>query len=118
MGFENFTERARDVLAASQDILRRYKQNQLDGEHILLALLEQQDGLVSQIFARVGVDANALIRRVEEELARTPKVTHSDAGQQAQIYITPRGKRILDLAEEEANRLKDAYVGVSTYCSA
>ena len=45
--FENYTERARDVLSASQEILRRYKQNQLDAEHILLALLEQEDGLAA-----------------------------------------------------------------------
>ena len=46
--FENYTERARDVLSASQDILRRYRQNQLDAEHILLALLEQEEGLGGQ----------------------------------------------------------------------
>jgi ATP-dependent Clp protease ATP-binding subunit ClpC len=112
MPFDNYTDRARDVLSAAQDILRRYKQNQLDGEHILLALLEQEDGLGGQILERIGVDAREMTRRVEEELARTPKVTYSDAGQQAQIYITPRGKRVLDGAESEAKRLKDEYVGV------
>ncbi len=110
--FENYTERARDVLAASQDILRRYKQNQMDGEHMLLALLEQEEGLAGQILTRIGVDLREVTRRVEEELARTPKVTYSDPGQQAQIFITPRGKRILDGAETEAKRLKDEYVGV------
>ena len=112
MPFENYTERARDVLSSAQDILRRYKQNQMDGEHVLLALLEQDDGLAGQILTRIGVDLPAVTRRVEEELARTPKVTYSDAGQQAQIYITPRGKRIMDNAENEAKRLKDEYVGV------
>ena len=112
MPFDNYTDRARDVLSSAQDILRRYKQNQLDGEHILLALLEQEDGLGGQILERIGVDAREMTRRVEEELARTPKVTYSDAGQQAQIYITPRGKRVLDGAESEAKRLKDEYVGV------
>jgi len=112
MPFENYTERARDVLSSAQDILRRYKQNQMDGEHVLLALLEQEDGLAGQILTRIGADLPAVTRRVEEELARTPKVTYSDAGQQAQIYITPRGKRIMDNAENEAKRLKDEYVGV------
>jgi ATP-dependent Clp protease ATP-binding subunit ClpC len=112
--FENYTERARDVLSASQDILRRYKQNQLDAEHILLALLEQEDGLAAQIISRVGPDLRDVIRRVEEELARVPKVYAADAARssEAQIYITPRGKRVLDLAETEAKRLKDEYVGV------
>jgi len=112
MPFENYTERARDVLSSAQDILRRYKQNQMDGEHVLLALLEQEDGLAGQILTRIGADLPAVTRRVEEELARTPKVTYSDTGQQAQIYITPRGKRIMDNAENEAKRLKDEYVGV------
>jgi ATP-dependent Clp protease ATP-binding subunit ClpC len=108
--FENFTEKARDVLSASQDILRRYRQNQLDTEHILLALLEQEDGLAAQIVDRIGSDRAAIIRRVEEELARTPRATGS--GGSEQVYITPRGKRALDTAETEARRLKDVYVGV------
>ena len=111
--FDNFTEKARDVLSASQDILRRYKQNQLDADHILLAALEQEDGLGQQILQRIGVDSREVARRIEEELARSPKVSSSqERGGEAQIYITPRGKRVLDLAESEANRLKDEYVGV------
>ena len=111
--FENYTERAREVLTASQDILRRYKQNQLDAEHILLALLEQEDGLTGQILGRIGVEIRDVARRVEEELARTPKVTSPNEKQTGdQIYITPRGKRVLDGAETEAKRLKDEYVGV------
>jgi ATP-dependent Clp protease ATP-binding subunit ClpC len=110
--FENYTERARDVLSVSQDILRRYKQTQLDAEHILLALLEQEDGLVPQVIGRIGPDIRDVIRRVEEELARIPKVYTSERSAEAQIYITPRGKRVLDFAEQEAKRLKDEYVGV------
>ena len=110
--FENYTERARDVLSASQDILRRYKQNQLDAEHILLALLEQEDGSVPQIISRIGVEPRELVRKVEEELARTPRVSANERGGEAQIYITPRGKRVMDFAEGEAKRLKDDFVGV------
>ena len=111
--FENYTERAREVLTSSQDILRRYKQNQLDAEHILLALLEQEDGLTGQVLSRIGVEIRDVARKVEEELARTPKVTApNERGEGDQIYITPRGKRVLDLAETEAKRLKDEYVGV------
>jgi ATP-dependent Clp protease ATP-binding subunit ClpC len=110
--FENYTERARDVLTASQDVLRRYKQNQLDAEHILLALLEQEEGLGGQVISRVGAELRDVTRRVEEELARAPKVVTPERSSEAQIYITPRGKRVLDLAETEAKRLKDVYVGV------
>ncbi|MES2462429.1 MAG: AAA family ATPase [Armatimonadota bacterium] len=111
--FDNFTEKGRDVLSASQDILRRYKQNQLDAEHILLAVLEQEEGLGPQILQRIGVEVRDVARRIEEELARSPKLSGSqERGGEAQIYITPRGKRVLDLAESEAKRLKDEYVGV------
>lgn len=110
--FENYTERAREVLTASQDILRRYKQNQLDAEHILLAILEQEEGLGAQVISRVGPEVRDVTRRVEEELARAPKVVSTERSPEAQIYITPRGKRVLDLAETEAKRLKDEYVGV------
>ncbi len=110
--FENYTERAREVLSTSQDILRRYKQNQLDSEHILLALLEQEDGNVPQIISRIGVEPRDLTRKVEEELARTPRIYASERGGEAQIYITPRGKRVMDMAEGEAKRLKDDFVGV------
>jgi ATP-dependent Clp protease ATP-binding subunit ClpC len=110
--FENYTERARDVLSKSQEILRRYKQNQLDAEHILLASLEQEEGIIPQIIGRIGIEARDVTRRIEEELARVPKVYASEHSPEAQIYITPRGKRVLDMAEQEAKRLKDEYVGV------
>jgi len=110
--FDNYTDRARSVLTDSQDVLRRYKHNQLDAEHLLLSLLEQEDGLASQIIERVGADRRTIIQRVEEALARAPKVTFTDRAQEASIYMTPRFKRILDLAEGEANRLKDQFVGV------
>ena len=107
--FENFTERAKDVMSASQDILRRYRQNQLDSEHILLALVEQEDGLASSILLRNGVDIPAVVRAVEAELARTPRAS---GGGEGQIFLAPRAKRVLDLAASESQRLKDAYVGV------
>jgi ATPases with chaperone activity, ATP-binding subunit len=110
--FENFTERARSALFESQEILRRYKHTQMDTEHLLLALLEQEDGLASQILERIGADRGEIVRGVEEALARTPKVTYSDGAREAQVYMTPRFKRVTDLAEAEANRLKDQYVGV------
>ena len=112
--FDQYTNSAKDVLSNSQDILRRYKQNQMDSEHILLAILEQEDGqgIGSQIITRIGVDKKALLQRVEEELARAPKNSNSNSNNSDQIYITPRGRRVLDLAESEANRLKDKLVGI------
>ena len=110
--FENYTDRARSAMYDSQEILRRYKHNQMDSEHLLLSLLEQEDGLAGQILDRAGASRAEIARRVEEVLARAPKVTSTDRGGEQQIYMTPRFKRVLDLAEAEAKRLKDESVGV------
>ena len=108
--FEKFTERARELVQTAQDILVRYKHTQLDTEHLLLAMLEQNDGLAVQVLQALNVDTRALSHAAEEALARAPKVQYADQG--AQVYITPRIKRVFDLAKEEAQRLHDSYIGV------
>ena len=108
--FEKFTERARELVQQAQDILTRYKHTQLDTEHLHLAMLEQTDGLAVQVLQKLNVDIKALTGAVEDVLARAPKVQYDDGS--SQIYITPRIKRVFELASEEAQRLKDDYVGV------
>ena len=108
--FEKFTERARELVQKAQDILVRYQHTQLDTEHLLLAMLEQNDGLAVQVLQNLNVDTRGLSHAVEEALSRAPKVQYADQG--AQIYITPRIKRVFDLAKEEAQRLQDSYIGV------
>ena len=108
--FEKFTERARELVQKAQDILVRYQHTQLDTEHLLLAMLEQNDGLAVQVLQNLSVDTRTLAHAAEEALARAPKVQYADSG--AQIYITPRIKRVFDLAKEEAQRLQDSYIGV------
>ena len=108
--FEKFTERARELVQAAQNILVRYKHTQLDTEHLLLAMLEQNDGIAVQVLQQLGVDLRALTKTVEDALARAPKVQYADTT--AQVYITPRIKLVFELAREEAQRLQDEYVGV------
>jgi ATP-dependent Clp protease ATP-binding subunit ClpC len=103
---ERFTEQAREVLAASQGIASRYRHVQWDVEHILLALLEQKDGLTSQILDKLGANVEAIKARVEDSLARAPKATHESA----QIYATPRIARLMDSIAHEADRLKDDFI--------
>jgi len=111
LDFERFTDRVRDVLGIAQDIIERYKHTQLDVEHILLAMIEQRDGLTGKIFNAIGADAAAIRAEVERSLARTPGVIYHGGGQ-AQITITPRAKRVFDMAWEEAQRFKDTFVGI------
>ncbi|MBM3141782.1 MAG: AAA family ATPase [Chloroflexi bacterium] len=103
---ERFTEQAREVLAASQNIVSRYRHIQWDVEHILLALLEQESGLTLQILGRLGVNAEAVRKRVEAGLDHAPKATNESA----QIYATPRIARLMDNAAREADRLKDDFI--------
>ena len=103
---ERFTEQAQEVLAASQELVRRYRHNQWDVEHILLALLEQEKGITRDILQLLGVDIEAVKQRVEATLESFTKVAY-EAGQ---IYATPRISALLENADREASRLKDEFV--------
>jgi ATP-dependent Clp protease ATP-binding subunit ClpC len=109
MRFDRFTERAQEAAQRSAEIIQRYGHNQIDTEHILLALIEQPQGAISQILETLSVDANALTERLDYILRTSPKANIFGGGA-GQIFITPRVKRIIDLANEEANRLKDEYI--------
>lgn len=105
---ERFTEQAREVLAASQELVRRFRHSQWDVEHILLALLEQASGLTSDILQKLGVDVVAVKARVEASLDSAPKMAY----EAEQIYATPRIARLLEGAAREADRLKDEFIGI------
>ena len=109
MRFERFTERAQDAAARAYEILQRYGQNQVDTEHILLALLEQEDGAIPQLLAQLNVDSSAIRTRLDEVLRVSPRAAIYGGGT-GQVFITPRVKRIIDLATEEANQLRDEYI--------
>ncbi len=109
MRFDRFTERAQEAAQRAAEILQRYGHNQIDTEHILLALIEQPQGVISQLLESLKVDANALSERLDYILRTSPKANIFGGGA-GQIFITPRVKRIIDLANEEANRLKDEYI--------
>ena len=109
MRFDRFTERAQDAASRAYEILQRYGHNQVDTEHILLALLEQPEGVIPQILDKMSVDIEIIKRRLDDVLRASPKVAIYGGGT-GQVFIKPRVKRIIDLANEEANRLKDEYI--------
>jgi len=104
---ERFTEQAQEALAASQEMVRRYGHTQWDVEHVLLALLEQEDSLTVKVLRELGVDDQALKQQLESSLEKSPKVAYEGA----QIYATPRVTRLLQTANAEADRLKDEFIG-------
>jgi len=109
MRFDRFTERAQEAAQRAAEIIQRYGHNQIDTEHILLALIEQPGGVIPQILEKLNVSAAALTERLDSTLRASPKANIFGGGA-GQIFITPRVKRIIDLANEEANRLKDEYI--------
>ena len=109
MRFDRFTERAQEAAQRAAEIIQRYGHNQIDTEHILLALIEQPQGVIPHILEILKVDSNAITERLDYILKTSPKANIFGGGA-GQIFITPRVKRIIDLANEEANRLKDEYI--------
>ncbi|HEX7432709.1 MAG TPA: AAA family ATPase [Anaerolineaceae bacterium] len=109
MRFDRFTERAQEAAQRAAEIIQRYGHNQIDTEHILLALIEQPQGVIPQLLELLKVDAAALSERLDYILRTSPKANIFGGGA-GQIFITPRVKRIIDLANEEANKLKDEYI--------
>jgi ATP-dependent Clp protease ATP-binding subunit ClpB len=105
------TQKSQEALAAAQQLATGSGHTEVDGEHLLMALLEQPDGLVPRLLASMDVDLVALRRDLEAELARKARTTGS-APQPGQVAVTQRLARVLDSADREARRMKDEYVSV------
>ncbi|MXX50632.1 MAG: AAA domain-containing protein [Chloroflexi bacterium] len=110
MQFDRFTERAQDAATRAYEILHRYNHTQVDTEHLLLALLEQTDGLVPHILELMSIDASGLRSRVDDILRQSPRTATIYGQGTNQVFITPRLKSAIDRANEEANRLRDQYI--------
>ena len=111
MDFNRFTEKLQEAVRAAQAKAVRYGNQQIDVEHLLAALLEQEGGLASSILTRAGVNVDALGKKLTGELERLPKVSGTASGID-QIYVTPRLNKLLASAEDEAAKLKDEYISV------
>jgi ATP-dependent Clp protease ATP-binding subunit ClpC len=104
---ERFTEQAQEALAASQQLVGQYHHTQWDVEHILLALLMQEKGLVGDILRELGANVETVRQQVETTLGKFPKTAYETT----QIYATPRIAQLIKRAEDEAERLKDDFIG-------
>ena len=104
---ENFTAQAQQAIAESQDLMRRMSHSQWDSEHLLLALLQIEGGLPARVLQIMGVEREALARRLTAVLEENPRV-----GQPVtQVYATPRVLQVLEGAKQEAKRLQDDFIG-------
>ncbi|WP_275292411.1 ATP-dependent chaperone ClpB [Amycolatopsis sp. La24] len=105
------TQKSQEALHAAQTAALKYGQPEVDGEHLLLALLDQPDGLASRLLEEAGADPARLRQELEAELGRRPKVSGPGVAP-GETRVTARLARVLDAADREAGRLKDDYVSV------
>ncbi len=110
MRLDRFTERAQDAAQRAVEVMTRYGHTQVDTEHLLLALLEQPEGVIPQVLEHLGVDVDQIQQRLDDVLKASPKAGVYGGGGVGQVFITPRVKRALELANDEANRIKDDYI--------
>ncbi|HKE63722.1 MAG TPA: ATP-dependent chaperone ClpB [Micromonosporaceae bacterium] len=111
MDLNRLTQKSQEGLHDAQTRALRFNHSDVDGEHLLLALLEQPDGLAPRLLQRAGVEPDSLTKAVDAELAQRPRVTGPGVAP-GEVRVTQRFGRLLDSAEAEAKRLKDDYVSV------
>ena len=109
MDINRFTEKAQEALSARPAAGRRVGHQQMDVEHLLLALLDQDHGLAAAILNKAEVAVDALKLRVQRELEKLPQ---RPAAAASRVGITSRLNRLLGQAEDEAKKLKDDYISV------
>src|SRR5271170_3184265 len=111
MDFNRFTEKLQEAIRAAQSIAVQHGNQQIDTEHLMLALLDQAGGLAPSILNKADIRVDALRTRFQQEIDRLPKVSGPSGGPD-QVYVTNRITKLLSQAEDEAKRLKDDYVSV------
>ncbi|MEO0286838.1 MAG: Clp protease N-terminal domain-containing protein, partial [candidate division WOR-3 bacterium] len=109
MRIDKFTEGAKEAIARAQELLMKLKNSQLDVEHLFYSLLEQEDGVVTEIFKKLNIPVYTLKERLLKNLKKMP-VIEREGSPLFQVYITPRLQRLFENAEEEAKRLNDEYI--------
>ena len=111
MDLNKLTVKTQEAIQAAQSKATRLGHVEVDGEHLLAALLEQPEGLVPRVLQRLGTQPENLARALKKELEKRPSA--SGGGMEAgKIYVSQRFNRLLVKAEEEARHLKDEYVSV------
>jgi ATP-dependent Clp protease ATP-binding subunit ClpB len=107
----SLTQKSAEALQEAQNIATRMGHTEVDGEHLLMALIDQPEGLVPRLLDQAGTDVAGLRADLERELSRRPKVSGPGATP-GRVSITQRLAKVLEAAEREAKRLKDEYISV------
>lgn len=111
MDLQRFTQKSQEALQEAQSVAVRRGNTEVDVEHLVLALLKQDRGLVPRLFEKMELPIEPFVGEIEKELDRRPKVSGPGI-EPGKVYLTPRLGQLFVKAEEEAKRLKDEYVSV------
>ena len=103
--FNKFTDRARKVLSLGQEEAQRFNHNYIGTEHLLLGLVREGDGVAAKVLNNLGVSLNDARSAVEHIIGRGDRVALGEIG------LTPRAKRVIELAVDESARLGHHYIG-------
>lgn len=104
---DKFTDKAWEGIVKSQDIVRAYQQQQLDVEHLIIALLQQENGLASRLVNRMGIDASYIQQKLDDFIRRQPTVAKSD-----QLYLGRALDEMLNVAENNRVQMQDSYISI------
>ncbi len=111
MDFQRFTQKSQEAIQDAQARAVRRGNTEVDVEHLVASLLQQQGGLIPRLFAKMDIPAESFYAEVEKELDKRPKVSGPGI-EPGKVYLTQRLGQLFVRAEEEAKRLKDEYVSV------
>ncbi len=103
--FDKFTERARKVLSLAQEEAQRFQHNYIGTEHLLLGLVREEEGVAAKVLLKLGVELNTVRDAVEFIIGRGDQIVLGEIG------LTPRAKRVIELAIDEARRMNHHYIG-------
>src|ERR1051326_9131913 len=106
MQLDRFTTKAQEAVQAAQAIAHQHSHQEIDGEHLMAALLDQADGLIQPLLQKLGAAPARLREEVEKELSRRAQVTGTGS---FDTFLSPALKKALEAAEAEARKLKDDY---------
>ncbi|HUX86866.1 MAG TPA: Clp protease N-terminal domain-containing protein, partial [Chloroflexota bacterium] len=110
MNLNKLTEKAQEAVVAAQRLAEENHNTQIESEHLLAALIEQQGGVVPAVLDKLGVPSRALLQQVQNALNSLARAAAPN-----QPYVSPGFKTVFDNAQAEADRLKDEYVSTEHF---
>jgi ATP-dependent Clp protease ATP-binding subunit ClpB len=110
MRLDKFTIKSQELIQSAQALASQHSNQQIEPEHLLLAMLGDSEGIARSILRRLGVSADEIIHRVAQAVEKIPKI--SGGSGIAEAYISPRTKTVLEAAFTEATKMKDEYVSI------